>query len=248
LISFTRGLIFYFGYVISIIFYSVFVTPFAWLLLPFKQRYSIVTSWIRFLGWWLKITCGIRYELENPQDLPKELCVVVANHQSSWETFFLQQYFAPQCVAAKKELMYIPFVGFTLRALNPVVIDRSKKQNALKQLIQQGKERLNDGVSVLIFPEGTRVHMGETKPHFAGGAMLAIKAETGILPIAHNAGLYWPPGRISKFPGTIKIRVGQLTQTKDRKPKELSQQLEEWIRVNSGELCHQSNNPVVSTH
>jgi len=247
LISFTRGLIFYIGYVISIIFYSVFVTPFAWLLLPFKQRYYIVTSWIRFLGWWLKVTCGISYELENPQDLPKELCVVVANHQSIWETFFLQQYFAPQCVAAKKELMYIPFVGFTLRALNPVVIDRSKKQNALKQLIQQGKERLNDGVSVLIFPEGTRVPMGELKPHFAGGAMLAIKAEIGILPIAHNAGLYWPPGKISKFPGTIKIRVGQLTQTIDRKPKELSKELEDWIRENSDELCHQNNIQLVST-
>lgn len=248
MISFTRGFIFYIGYAISIVFYSTFITPFAWLLLPFKQRYYIVTSWIRFLGWWLKITCGIRYELENPEDLPKELCVVVANHQSAWETFFLQQYFAPQVVAAKKELMYIPFVGFTLRALNPVVIDRSKKQNALKQLIQQGKQRLEDGISVLIFPEGTRVPLGESKPHFAGGAMLAIKAETGILPIAHNAGLYWPPGKIHKYPGTIKIRVGQLAQAKDRKPKELSAELESWIRKNSAELCQQSPRAVVSAN
>lgn len=236
MISFTRGLVFYIGYAVSIVFYSVFVTPFAWLLLPFKQRYYIVTSWIRFLGWWLQVTCGIRYVLENPEDLPKELCVVVANHQSSWETFFLQQYFAPQCVAAKKELIYIPFVGFTLRSLDPIIIDRSKKQNALKQLISQGKDRLAKGVSVLIFPEGTRVPIGQSKPHFAGGAMLAVQANTGIVPVAHNAGLYWPPGKISKYPGTIKIRVGQLVETDGRKPKELSKELEDWIRENAASI------------
>ena len=235
MIGFIRGLLFHFGYAVSILFYGTIVTPLAWFL-PFKLRYNIVTTWITFLGWWLRISCGIRHELENPEDLPSELCVVVSNHQSSWESFFLQQYFAPQCVAAKKELIYIPFVGFTLSSLDPIIIDRAKKQNALKQLVNQGKDRLSRGISVLIFPEGTRSPYGEPKPHFAGGSMLAIQAKKPILPIAHNAGLYWPSGRITKFPGTIKIRVGELIQTEERKPKELTKEIEQWINTNTLEL------------
>ncbi|OUS32299.1 hypothetical protein A9Q99_01295 [Gammaproteobacteria bacterium 45_16_T64] len=229
--SFLRGIIFYLGYAISIVFYGVIVTPLAWCL-PFEKRYPIITSWIRFLEWWLKVICGIRYEIENPEALPSELCVVVANHQSVWETFFIQQHFAPQCVAAKKELILIPFVGITLRALNPIIIDRSKKQNALKQLVVQGKDRLMNNVSVLIFPEGTRVPYGETAPHLGGGSMLAIQANKPILPIVHNSGLFWPAGKVTKYPGTIKIRIGELIDTTGRKPKELTREIELWMNEN----------------
>jgi len=236
LISFIRGLLFHLGYAVSIILYSIFVTPIAFLF-PFKVRHPWIFVWTGFLGWWLKVTCNIRFEMENPEDIPEEVCVVVSNHESSWETFFLQSYFAPQCVAAKKELFYIPFVGFTLRSLNPIIIDRTKKQNALKQLVSQGKDRLNDGVSVLIFPEGTRVDRGETKAHFAGGSMLAIQAKCPILPIVHNSGKFWPPNKIKKNPGVIKIRVGKKIDTAGRKPKELTQEIEDWMRKTSKELA-----------
>jgi len=223
-----RGLLFNFGYTLSIIFYGGIITPIIWFM-PFRRRTAILYSWMTFMTWWLRTTCGIRYTIEGKENIPDEACVVVANHQSSWETFFLQPHFYPQSVAIKKELFYIPFMGLIMRACKPIIIDRSKKQNALKQLLQQGKERIKEGINVLIFPEGTRVKPGERKEHFAGGSMMAIQSGAPILPVVHNAALYWPKGSFKKFPGTITVKIAKAIPTEGRNAKELTKEIQNWM-------------------
>ncbi|MCG8671576.1 MAG: 1-acyl-sn-glycerol-3-phosphate acyltransferase [Pseudomonadales bacterium] len=230
-----RGIVFNIGYVISVILFgtfSIIVLP----LLSFEKRYYLASSWVYFLEWWLKVACGIHHRVIDLDNLPKEPCVIVSNHQSTWETFFLQRYFAPQATVLKKELMWIPFFSWVIRFMKPIVIDRSQKTNALKQILAQGEERLKEGLWVLIFPEGTRVAIGEKQPHFAGGSMLAIRNSVPIVPLVHNAGQVWPAHRISKYPGTVTVKFGKAIETKDRKPKDLTQEIQEWMDVEKDKL------------
>src|SRR5690606_34905082 len=110
-------------------------------------------------------------------------------------------HFQPLCATLKKELLRIPFFGWALGMLNPIAIDRSKPRIARQTLLTEGKQRLEMGISVLVFPEGTRVEPGVDRKYSSGGAELAITAGATILPVAHNAGIYWPAHRFIKRPG-----------------------------------------------
>lgn len=230
-----RGILFNIGYITSVVIFgtfSIFVLP--WL--SFRKRYFFASRWVNFLEWWLKITCGITHQVTGLENLPHRPCVIVSNHQSTWETFFLQCYFAPQSTVMKRELMWIPFFGWVIRFMKPIVINRSQRTSALKQILRQGSERLQEGLWVLIFPEGTRVPVNENRPHFSGGAMLAIRSGVPIVPLAHNAGRVWPAHNIRKYPGTITVKFGKPIETRDKKPKELTDEIKDWIDYEKNQL------------
>ncbi|MDX1695611.1 MAG: lysophospholipid acyltransferase family protein [Ketobacteraceae bacterium] len=223
-----RGVIFNLGYAVSVVIFgsfSVLILGF----LPFRKRYFFATRWVNFLEWWLKVCCGITHRVIGYENLPDKPCVIVSNHQSTWETFFLQRYFSPQATVLKRELMWIPFFGWVIRFMKPIVINRSQRTSALKQMLRQGRERLKEGLWVLIFPEGTRVPVGESRPHFSGGAMLAIRSGVPIVPLVHNAGRVWPARDTRKYPGVITIKFGEPIDTTNRKPKELTEEIQTWI-------------------
>lgn len=225
---FIRGVIFNIGYALSIIIFGTFsIFILAWL--PFRKRYFFASRWVNFLEWWLKVSCGITYQVSGLENLPDKPCVVVSNHQSTWETFFLQRYFAPQSTVLKRELTWIPFFGWVIRFMKPIVINRSQRTSALKQILRQGNQRLKEGLWVLIFPEGTRVPVNESRPHFAGGSMLAIKSGVPIVPLVHNAGKVWPAHDIRKYPGVITIKFGKAIDTQGKNPKELTEEIKRWI-------------------
>ncbi|MCG8315685.1 MAG: 1-acyl-sn-glycerol-3-phosphate acyltransferase [Pseudomonadales bacterium] len=225
---FIRGVMFNIGYAASIILFGTF-SIFVLVWLPFKQRYFFATQWVNFLEWWLRVTCGITHRVIGLENLPQQPCVIVSNHQSTWETFFLQRYFAPQSTVMKRELMWIPFFGWVIRFMKPIVINRSQRTGAMKQILRQGEERLKTGLWVLIFPEGTRVPSGEFRPHFPGGAMLAVKAGVPIVPLVHNAGRVWPAHNIRKYPGQITIKFGDPIDTAGKKPKEITESVKQWL-------------------
>lgn len=223
-----RGVIFNIGYAISIILFgsfSLLILAF----LPFQKRYFFASRWVNFLGWWLKVSCGITHKVVDLDNLPEQPCVIVSNHQSTWETFFLQRYFAPQATVLKRELMWIPFFGWVIRFMKPIVINRSQRTSALKQILKQGSERLQEGLWVLIFPEGTRVPVGENRPHFPGGAMLAIRNNVPIVPLVHNAGRVWPARDTRKYPGEITIKFGKPIDTTGKNPKALANEIKAWM-------------------
>ncbi len=199
--------------------------------LPFKYRYGFIKQWARFNLWCLAKICDLRYQVIGQENIPKEAVVIFCKHQSTWETFALQNVFPPQVWVLKKELLSVPFFGWGLAMLDPVAIDRSAKTKALQQVVEQGKERLDTGRCVVIFPEGTRIAPGERVKYQAGGAILATKTGYAVVPVAHNAGEFWPRHGLIKKPGLITMSIGPMIETQNKKSSEVMQQVEHWIEA-----------------
>lgn len=224
-----RSFLFYCGYVpVTIVMSMLFISLFP--LLPEAGRYGLTASWCRFVLAWLKLTCGVHYQLQGAENLPRQAVVVLANHQSSWETLYFYLLIHPLSPILKKELMRIPFWGWALRLLKPIAIDRSKPRNAGKSLLQQGVKRLKSGNSVMVFPEGTRSAVGHVRPFSRGGAKLAVAAGVPVLPVALNAGKCWPPRQFLKYPGLITVAIGEPIHPQGLDANELSRCAEQWIR------------------
>lgn len=207
----------------------VFIAPF----LPFRARYRLVIqAWCRCATWLAKVVAGIHYEVRGLENIPQQPCVILAKHQSTWETFFLSALFEPLSQVVKRELLYVPFFGWAMAMLKPIAIDRSNPKAALKQLAKQGDERIRQGAWVLIFPEGTRIPPGQIGKFSRGGAALAVNAGLPVLPIAHNAGEFWPKQGWAKYPGTVQVVIGPLMHAEGEGPRaiaELNERAYAWV-------------------
>lgn len=199
--------------------------------LSFELRYRVAQQWSRFNIWWLERICGIDCQIRGREHIPSTPVVVIAKHQSAWETIFLQQFLPPLAWVVKRELLWVPFFGWALALLHPISIKREAASAAVKSLLRQGKDHLNRGQSVLIFPEGTRTTPGLRTRFNVGGAMLAAHSGCPILPIAHNAGLFWPRRGFLKRPGTIQLVFGPLIESSGRNPRELNTVVQDWIEA-----------------
>jgi 1-acyl-sn-glycerol-3-phosphate acyltransferase len=209
--------------------FCVFIAPF----LPFRARYRLVIqTWCRCATWLAKVVAGIHYEVRGLENIPQQPCVILAKHQSTWETFFLSALFEPLSQVVKRELLYVPFFGWAMAMLKPIAIDRSNPKAALKQLAKQGDERIKQGAWVLIFPEGTRIPPGQIGKFSRGGAALAVNAGLPVLPIAHNAGELWPKQGWAKYPGTIQVVIGPVMHAEGEGPRaiaELNERAYAWV-------------------
>ncbi len=201
-----------------------------------QLRFKFVSYCNRSVLQWMKLTCGVSFEITGLQNIPKGQPLVVAcNHQGDWETFYLLTMGLPVSTVLKRELLYIPFFGWALAMLNPIAIDRKRKTNALKQLSQQGCERLNAGISVLIFPEGTRRPPGSLGPCTKGAAMLAHQAGVPILPIVQNSGRLSPPRQWVKRAGKVQVIIGQPISA-DVPTKQMHAQMVDWMTDNLADI------------
>jgi len=227
-ILFIRSLIF--GIVVPIytMFYSficILSAP-----LPLRYRYKIVAGWTDSIIWLLKVICNIQYDIEGLENIPKDRNgVVMSKHQSTWETFFLLGRFDRVAIILKRELAWIPFFGWGMAVTSPIAINRSDKTSAMSQILTKGKKCLEEGRWVLVFPEGTRIPVGQIGKYRLGGARLATATGHPILPVAHNAGRYWPRRKFIKTPGTVKLVFGPLIETKGRGPEEVLEETKNWI-------------------
>jgi 1-acyl-sn-glycerol-3-phosphate acyltransferase len=179
----------------------------------------------------LKHLCRIGYSIEGKENIPTDTSIIFCKHQSTWETLALQVYFPPQTFVIKRQLLLIPFFGWGLSAMNPIAIDRGAGRSAITQIVKQGIERLKNGIWIVIFPEGTRGQPGKKTKYKLGGAILAVESGYPIVPVAHNAGSYWPKGQFLKKPGSITMVIGPSIQTKGRKPEEVMAEAEQWIET-----------------
>lgn len=194
----------------------------------YNIKFKILSTWSRFFISSAKLILGLNYRVFGAENIPKDPCVIMSNHQSTWDAIVMQVIMPTQCWVLKKELLNVPLFGVMLRAIKPIAVDR-KDKNSVKQLILQGKKRIAEGVFVIIFPEGTRVNIDRYKPYSRSGAALAIEAKSLILPIAHNAGAFWPRGPIPKKAGTIDIIIGSPINSENKDPSVLTKEVEEWI-------------------
>jgi len=200
-------------------------------ILPFRIRFIISKAWPFFNMWWLKVTCNLSYEVHGMDNIPNESVIFMSKHQSTWETITYQLFLPPTAWVLKRELLWIPVFGWGVAMLNPIAINRKLGKAALNQLLEQGKKYLDTGVSVMIFPEGTRTTAGEKTKYKAGGALLAVKTGKKIIPIAHNAGYYWPKQQLAKYPGTIKVSIGPPIFTEGKTASEVLMETETWIET-----------------
>ncbi len=226
-----RSLIYFVFLIIATVMCAIPMFTIGWFLSPVGVgRFG--NAWGRINLWLMKNICGLDYRITGQENFPEKNAIILAKHQSTWETISLRGLLPPnQAWVLKKELLYIPVFGWALMAARAIGIDRKAGREAMKQVIEIGTERLENGEWVVIFPEGTRTAPGERKRYGAGGAMLARKSGYPIVPIAHNAGIFWRRRDIRKYPGTIQVVIGPLIETKGLSVNEINARVEEWIET-----------------
>jgi len=197
---------------------------------PLIRRHKIVTqNWTRAVIAWLRLTCGLDYSVIFKGKLPDTPAIIMSKHQSAWETLALQLIMPLHVWVLKRELLWIPIFGWQLRLMGPIAIDRQSRTTAQKQLLEQGQDRVAQGFWIMIFPEGTRIAPGNRVPYKYGGARLACMLDLPIVPIAHNAGEFWPKNAFRKYPGTVTVVVGEAIYPNGRDHKALTHEVETWI-------------------
>lgn len=194
-----------------------------------RAPFILARSYARVMLAWVGMSLGIRCEVAGWENVPRTPAVIMAKHQSAWETLFLEARFPDQCWIVKRELLWLPFVGWGLMAVRCIAIDRSSGMTAREQVVQQGVRRLKEGLWVTIFPEGTRVAPGKRGRYGIGGALLATRSGAPILPIAHNAGELWPRYAFRKRAGCVKVVIGPLIRTEGRDAVAVNNEVQEWI-------------------
>jgi 1-acyl-sn-glycerol-3-phosphate acyltransferase len=205
--------------------------------LPRMTRYRIISGWSKSLVHLARWILGIRWRVEGREHLPARPAVVLSKHQSAWETLAFQIIFPPQVWLLKRELLWIPFFGWGLALMSPIAINRGRGASALRSLARRGRERLEQGFWVVVFPEGTRVRPGEQRKYGIGGAWLATENAAPVVPVAHNAGLLWPRNAFFKRPGTVTVRIGPAIDTTGRSAQEVNEMARAWIEAQQRELC-----------
>ena len=223
-----RNFLFYLGLIPVTALFAILGLLFFFI--PYQARYYLITRWSHFFIFWAKFIGGIDYQVKGLENLPPKNAIVLCNHQSMWETVFMQVLLPPQTWILKKSLLNIPFFGLGLRLLEPIALDRQDRESALKQINAQGQQYLQMGRWIVIFPEGTRVAPGVRHRFSKSGARLAIATGYPIVPIAHNAGVFWPRGFWIKKTGTIEVIIGPMIDSQGRNLQDIHESAEQWIR------------------
>lgn len=227
MILFLRSLLFYVGMILAILVFapvSLMILP-----LPYPQRYRVMTKWGLFVIWWLRKTCNLNYQVYGLENLPTTAAIVLSKHQSAWETIAFQQIFPTQVWLLKRELFWIPLFGWALATLNPIAINRRRIHQSMQYIIEQGKQRLAQGLWIIIFPEGTRVAPGQQQRYGIGGALLAAQSGYPVVLVAHNSGQFWPSRGFIKRPGTIQVIIGPRLESTGKSAKEINLLAQNWI-------------------
>jgi 1-acyl-sn-glycerol-3-phosphate acyltransferase len=226
---FVRSSLYLLFMAVTVVLYSVPLALLGWVL-PLSILGRIGRSWgilnLRGLRW----ICGLGYQIDGREHLPSGPAIVLCKHQSTWETIALRAWLAPEHTwVLKRELLRIPFFGWGIAPFQPIAIDRKAGRKAVKQLLEEGRIALDAGRTIVVFPEGTRVAPGTRGKYGIGGALLAEKTGVPVVPIAHNAGVFWRRRGLHKYPGRIDVVVGPPMDTSGLSAQEINRRVEAWI-------------------
>ncbi len=229
-----RALLFQIGFVLSVLIWAPVCIMLFWL--PSIPRFRVISQWGRFNVWWCKVTCGLSYRVVGWEHVPQTPCVILAKHQSTWETLCFLYLFPPHAWVLKRELLWIPLFGWAMALSEPIGIAREKRRRALEQVLAQGRERLASGRCVIIFPEGTRMPPGQTGRFQTGGVKLAQSAGCPILPVAHNAGSFWRRREFVKRPGVITVEIGAPIDPRSDSLEAINERVRSWVADTTARL------------
>ena len=177
------------------------------LLMP--RRFVVAWSlfWIDFCLWWLRITCRLTHRVGGLENMPTGPVIFACKHQSSWETLAFSRLFPGAATVMKRELVLIPVVGWAMARVGNIAVERGDGSKALRGLVKQARATLAEGRSILIFPEGTRVAVGDERPYQVGTAALYRQLGVPVVPVALNSGLFWGRRKFIKRPGVIDVEI-----------------------------------------
>jgi 1-acyl-sn-glycerol-3-phosphate acyltransferase len=222
------------------LFFTVFLFVFTFLyaipfvlacsVLPFPRRYALVRIYGGTVLTVLKWSCGLTYRIEGAA-LPPGAHIALWKHSSSWETMAMMVVFPRQVWVLKRELVWIPVVGIGVLQMHSIAINRKAGHSAVSQVIEQGKQRLAEGDWVMIFPEGTRMPIGESRRYGVSGTLLAQETGRLIVPVAHNAGYYWPRRGLMKKPGCVRVVIGPPVSPAGRDVREVNEEIQAWVEA-----------------
>ena len=212
-------------------------------LFSFRAGYYFAVLWNRINIWGLRIICGVSWKVEGKENIPSTPCVVMAKHQSTWEAYFLPTLFSPGVYVAKRSLLYIPIFGWALYVLRFIMIDRKSGRSAMSQMCEQAADRLARRRWIIVFPEGTRTPVGAEPNYRVGGAMIAHAVPSDVLPVALNAGEFWPRMGFIKWPGVITVTIGPVISSEGKKASEILAQTQEWIEGRMQEITVEDRFP-----
>lgn len=197
--------------------------------MPLGFRIGIVHVWIGYSLVCLRLVCGLKYRVEGLENIPDQGSIVMSKHSSTWETIAIQRFFRPMVWVVKRELTWIPFFGWALKSMNAIALNRGTGRKAINQLVQESGHRMDQGRILMLFPEGTRVPPGQTRPFKLGGAIVSQRTGYSVLPIAHNAGEFWPRHSWIKWPGTIRVVIGKPINPEGKTPEQIIKEVASWI-------------------
>lgn len=218
---------------------GVIVLLSALLPLTIEQRYVIPRTWGLFLTWLAGAICGLKYVVEGQENLPKEPFVSLWKHSSAWDTMAQMFVVPPASWSLKREVIWIPIVGWAVSTFKPIAINRRAGHSAVNQVVSQGRERLAAGLGIIVYPEGTRVLPGQTRKYGISGALLATETGTLVVPIAHNSGYFWRRRSIIKRPGLIRVVIGPPIDPKGLTAREVNERAQKWIEAKVAEIVSQ---------
>ncbi len=205
-------------------------------LVSYELSAKLSVVWLRVNLWSLKFFCGVTCKVEGAENIPDHPVLMMAKHQSTWETYFLPLLLRRAVYVAKKSLSYIPIFGWAIAALNFILIDRSSGRSAISQMIEQAQERFDAGISVIVFPEGTRMPVGAETNYRIGGGMIAEQTGVDVVPVALNAGEFWPRLGYIKWPGEISVIIGPVIKSEGKKADQIMAETQAWIEAQMDDI------------
>jgi 1-acyl-sn-glycerol-3-phosphate acyltransferase len=209
-------------------------------LAPYRTQFAIARTWARLQFWLLGKVCGLTFTVEGRERIPAGNHIVMSNHTSAWETIAQFLIFPPQVWVLKRELLWIPLIGWGLKLLRPISINRGAGHRAVNQVIEQGKERLAEGLWIIIFPEGTRVVAGEKRKYGVSGALLATETGRFVVPLSHNASDFWVRRGLVKKAGTIRVVIGEPIAAAGKDARELNDEVRRAIEAGMARIAEMS--------
>ncbi len=205
--------------------------------LPHRLRRQSVVPWVTMATWLIKHLLRIDYSVLGRENIPDRPSVILAKHQSAWETIVLQMIFPWTLFVWKSELKRLPFFGWALAATPMISIDRAGGKESLRQLVEQGRMRLSQGYWVIIFPEGTRTPVGTYRRYKIGGAHLAVETGAPVVPVALDSGEFWSRRAFIKHPGTVTVSIGPAIDPAGLTAEDVNTRAEAWMEDEMRRIC-----------
>jgi 1-acyl-sn-glycerol-3-phosphate acyltransferase len=233
--QYLRSLMFTAFMMVSACLFGAFMGVCFWL--PYRVQFAIARFWAGMIFRVLAVVCGLKYTVAGRENIPPGNHILMSNHTSAWETIVFFLLFPEQVWVLKRELLWIPFVGWGLKVLRPIAIDRGSGHRAVNQVVELGQQRLAAGLWVIIFPEGTRVYPGQTRKYGISGALLATASGKLVIPLAHNAVNYWTRRSLLKKPGTIQVVIGKPITTAGKDPRQLNDEVRAAIEAGLAQIA-----------